>query len=72
MSAVAKDPKLMNTLDVAIMPVDFRNTTVVGGAAGHVGLEVLVSYIARRVFGIEKRTIIELTAIHGLSVPLQG
>ena len=62
----------MNTFDAAVTPVDFRNATVVGGAASHVGLEVLVSYLARRVFGIEKRTILELTAIHGISVPLAG
>ena len=62
----------MNSVDAALVPIDVRNTTVVGGAMGHVTAEVLVSYLARRVFGIERRTILELIAIHSLSVPLQG
>ena len=64
--------KAQNTAATMATPVDVRNTSVVGGAAGYVGLEVMVSYILRSVFKVEKRGIMELTAIHGLSVPFVG
>ena len=38
-----------NVLENAVMPVDVRKTTQVGGAAFYVALETLVDYMARRV-----------------------
>ena len=64
--------KLMNVVNSAISPIDVRNGTFVGGALSHVALEVLVSYIFRRVFNTERRSLVELAAIHTLSVPIQG
>ena len=61
-----------NVFTTAISPIDIRNSTFVGGTLSHVAAEVLVSYIVRRLTGAEKRTLMELTAIHALSVPLQG
>ena len=64
--------KVMNVVDAAIITVDIRKTTQVGGAAGYVGVEVLISYIARRVFKIAPRPVTELVAIHALSLPFIG
>ena len=67
-----EEGKFMNVVDAAVMPVDVRKTTQVGGSLGYVGLEVLVSYIARRVFKIAPRPVTELAAIHALSLPFIG
>ena len=56
----------------AIQPVDLRKISQVAGVAEYVAAEVLVSYLARYVFKIEKRSIMELTAIHAVSVPFIG
>ena len=69
---MAEEGKFMNVVDAAIIPVDVRKTTQVGGALGYVGVEVLISYIARRVFKIAPRPVTELAAIHALSLPFIG
>lgn len=69
---MAEEGKIMNVVDAAVIPVDVRKTTQVGGALGYVGVEVLISYIARRVFKIAPRPITELAAIHALSLPFMG
>ena len=61
-----------NTVATMATPIDVRNTSVAGGAAAYVGLEVFVSYMLRHVFKVEKRGLAELTAIHALSVPFVG
>mgnify|MGYP003386456374 FL=1 len=61
-----------NVLTNAAMPVDFRKTTQVGGAMGYVGVETIISYIARRVFKVAPRGILELMAIHSFSLPFIG
>lgn len=61
-----------NILANAAAPIDFRKLSQVGGAAEYVAAEVLVSYFARYLFKIEKRTLLELAAIHAVSVPLIG
>ena len=66
------EAKFMNVIDAAIMPVDVRKTTQVGGAMGYVGVEVLISYIARRVFKISPRPVTQIAAIHALSLPFIG
>ena len=67
-----EETKFMNVVDAAVIPADVRKTTQVGGALGYVGVEVLISYIARRVFKIAPRPVTELAAIHALSLPFIG
>ena len=61
-----------NILQNAIQPVDVRKISQVFGVAEYVAFEVLISYLARYVFKIEKRTIMELIAIHAVSIPFIG
>ena len=56
----------------AIQPVDIRLGNQVAGAAEYVALEVFVSYMARWLFKVEKRTLVELATIHAVSIPLIG
>ena len=56
----------------AIPQVDVRRPQQVFGTAQYVAAEVLVSYFARYLFKVEKRTLLELTAIHAVSVPFIG
>ena len=67
-----EEDRWMNVVDNAVMPVDIRKQTQVGGALGYVGLETLVSYIARRVFKVAPRGVAEIAAIHTLSLPFIG
>lgn len=61
-----------NVLETAATPFDVRKPDVVGGSISHVAFEVLVSYIARRVLRSERRSIVELAAIHTLAIPFEG
>ena len=61
-----------NILTNAIQPIDVRKGSQVAGAAEYVAAEVLVSYFARYLFKVEKRTLMELAAIHAVSIPLIG
>ena len=61
-----------NILNTAVQPVDVRKFAQVFGAAEFIAVEVLVSYFARYLFKIEKRTVMELAAIHAVSLPLIG
>ena len=70
--AAINEEKWMNVIDNAVLPVDIRKQTQVGGALTYVGFEVLVSYIARRVFKVSPRPITQLAAIHALSIPFLG
>ena len=67
-----EEEKWSNVMSNAVMPVDIRKQTQVGGALGYVGLETLVSYVARRVFKVAPRGVAELAAIHTLSLPFVG
>lgn len=62
----------MNLVDNAVLPVDVRKQTQVGGAVVYIGMETLVDYIARRVFKVAKRSVTEIAAIHALSMPFLG
>ena len=64
--------QITNVLETGATTVDLRKPAVVGGAFSHVAFEVLVSYIARRILKSERRSILELAAIHGLAVPFEG
>lgn len=61
-----------NILENAVQPVDLRKFQQVFGAAEYVAFEVLISYFARYLFKVEKRTLMELIAIHTVSIPLLG
>ena len=61
-----------NVLETGAIPFDVRKPSVVGGSMSHVAFEVLVSYIARRVLKSERRSILELAAIHTLAIPFEG
>ena len=49
-----------NILENAVQPVDLRKFQQVFGAAEYVAFEVLISYFARYLFKVEKRTLMEL------------
>lgn len=66
------DESFTNILTNAIQPVDVRHGSQVAGAAEYVAAEVLVSYFARYIFKMERRTVMELAAIHAVSIPLIG
>ena len=69
---MADEEKFQNVLENAAQPIDVRKLSQVFGVAEYVAAEVLVSYLARAVFKIEKRSVMELTAIHAVSVPFLG
>ena len=62
----------MNIVENAVSPVDFRQGSQVGGVMEYVLVEVLVSYIIRYFIKSEKRSILELLAIHAGSIPFIG
>ena len=66
------DEKFQNVFENAAAPVDIRYGAQVGGVAEYVAAEVLVSYFARYLFKIERRSLMELAAIHAVSIPLIG
>ena len=68
----ADDETFTNILMNAVQPIDFRKGSQVAGAAEYVAAEVLVSYFARYIFKMEKRSLAELAAIHAVSIPLIG
>ena len=61
-----------NLVNNAVTPVDVRKFKQVLGSAEYVAAEVLVSYLARYIFKVEKRTVMELAAIHAVSIPMIG
>lgn len=72
MSQDTATQQFTNVIEAGAIPFDVRKPTVMGGALAHIGFEVLVSYIARHVLKSQKRSILELTAIHSLAVPFEG
>ena len=66
------DETFTNILVNAVQPVDVRKGSQVAGAAEYVAAEVLVSYFARYIFKMEKRSLMELAAIHAVSIPFIG
>jgi hypothetical protein len=61
-----------NLLNTAAIPVDVRKMNMVGGVAEHVFFETIIAYLARYLFKVEKRSLLELACIHAVSVPLMG
>ena len=71
-SELDEQGKALNILTNAVQAVDLRKGSQVFGAAEYIAAEVLVSYFARYLFKIERRTVMELAAIHAVSIPLIG
>ena len=59
-------------LTTAAIPIDVRTSEVVFGAVEYVAFEVFVSWMVRYMFKFEKRSLMELMAIHAVSIPLIG
>ena len=70
--ATEEKEEFTNLLNNAVTPVDVRKFSQILGSAEYVAAEVLVSYIARAVFKVEKRSVMELAAIHAVSIPMIG
>ena len=64
--------KATNVLKNAVAPLDWRKEGQLVGTAAYVAIEVAVSYIVRNVLKMEKKSLLELASIHGLSVPFMG
>ena len=61
-----------NILVNGLQPVDVRKLPQVFGVLEYVSAEVFVSYMCRWLFKTEKRTLMELAAIHAVSIPFIG
>ena len=72
MAGEEEKEEFTNLLNTAAQPVDVRKFKQVLGSAEYVAAEVLVSYLARYVFKVERRTVMELAAIHAVSIPMIG
>jgi hypothetical protein len=69
---VQYDGEFTNIGKNALMPVDFRITTQVGGAAFYVTAEVLVSWLLRKVIKAPAIPLKDLAIVHAMSLPLIG
>ena len=56
----------------AILPYDVRNTTLVAGCAQLVAVEVIVAKLLRKILGMGNRGVMELAAVHLVSLPFLG
>ena len=56
----------------AILPYDIRKTTLVAGCAQLVAIEVIVAKLLRKVLGMGNRGVMELAAVHIVSLPFLG
>ena len=63
---------MSNIFKNAILPLDFRKGKVVQGTLVYVAAEVLVSKILRRVMKADNKTIMELAAVHTISLGIMG
>ena len=61
-----------NVFDNSVQAIDIRKPAQVFGVVEYVSAEVIVSYFARWLFKVEKRTLAELAAIHAVSIPILG
>ena len=61
-----------NVLETAAIPIDLRKSEVVFGAAEYVFFEVFTHWMLMYFFKFEKRSFIELAAIHTVSLPFIG
>ena len=63
---------MSNIFKNAILPLDFRKGKVVQGTAVYVAAEVIVSKVLRRIMKADNKSIIELAAVHTISLGLMG
>ena len=71
MSAEQKE-EFTNILETAAIPIDLRKSEVVFGAAEYVFFEVFTHWMLMYFLKFEKRSFMELTAIHTVSLPFIG
>ena len=64
--------KMSNIFKNAILPLDFRKGKVVQGTILYVATEVLVAKILRRIMKAENKSIMELAAVHTISLGFMG
>ena len=61
-----------NILETAVIPIDLRKAEVVFGAAEYVFFEVFTHWMLMYFFKFERRSFMELAAIHTVSLPFIG
>ena len=61
-----------NIIETAVIPIDLRNSEVVFGAAEYVFFEVFTHWMLMYFFKFERRSFMELAAIHTVSLPFIG
>ena len=66
------DESFVNILETAVIPIDLRKAEVVFGAAEYVFFEVFTHWMLMYLFKFEKRSLVELAAIHSVSLPFIG
>ena len=66
------DDSFTNLLETAVIPIDLRKAEVVFGAAEYVFFEVFTHWMLMNLFKFEKRSLVELAAIHSVSLPFIG
>ena len=64
--------KMSNIFQNAILPLDFRKGKVVQGTLVYVAAEVLVSKILRKLMKADNKSVMELAAVHTVSLGLMG
>ena len=64
--------KMSNIFKNAILPLDFRKGKVVQGTLVYVAAEVLVSKVLRRIMKADNKTVMELAAVHTISLGIMG
>ena len=70
--AIEEKEAFTQMLENAAVPIDLRKSEVVFGAVEYVAIEVFVSWMIRYMFKFEKKGLMELAAIHAISLPLIG
>ena len=70
--SVEQKENFTNVIETAVIPIDLRKTEVVFGAAEYVFAEVFTHWMLMYFFKFEKRSIMELAAIHSVSLPFIG
>ena len=64
--------KMSNIFKNAILPLDFRKGKVVQGTIVYVAAEVLVAKVLRRIMKADNKSIMELAAVHTVSLGIMG
>ena len=70
--ATEQKEEFTNILETTVIPIDLRKSEVVFGAAEYVFFEVFTHWMLMYFFKFEKRSFMELAAIHTVSLPFIG